>query len=92
MIEGKRRHRHIYWTNFNLPKILSNRKTPDWSRIKNELKAFSSFHNYNFSKYKGKQPKRKIARNLVDYEASKTILQTALNAYESNNIEQQKLF
>jgi hypothetical protein len=34
----------------------------------------------------------KIARNLVDYEAGKTILQTALGVIESSNIKQTQLF
>ena len=92
LIPAKKRDRHLYWTNFNLPTNLSNRRSKDWARIKNEMQEWIVFHDYDFTKYKGQQPKRKIARNLVDYEAGKTILQTALNAYESNNVEQQKLF
>jgi len=34
----------------------------------------------------------KIARNLVDYEAGKTILQTALGVIEQSNIKQTQLF
>jgi hypothetical protein len=33
----------------------------------------------------------KMARNLVDYEAGKTILQTALGIIEKSNIQQQTL-
>lgn len=36
------------------------------------------FHGIDLSWYKGEQRKDKIARNLVDYEAGKTILATAL--------------
>ena len=44
------------------------------------------------NKYNGKQSKGKIARNLVDYEAGKTILETALGIIKDNNKEQIKLF
>ena len=92
LIPAKKRHRHLYWTNFNLPNILSKRKNPDLSRTKNLINALSKFHNYDFNKYKGKQPKNKIARNLVDYEAGKTIFQTMLGIIEQNTINQNKLF
>jgi DNA (cytosine-5)-methyltransferase 1 len=88
LIPAKKRHRHLYWTNFNLPSKLSDRYNPDLSRTKNLIKALSDFHNYNFRLYKGKQSVQKMARNLVDYEAGKTILQTALNIEISNNIKQ----
>jgi DNA (cytosine-5)-methyltransferase 1 len=55
-----------------------------------DIKKLSEFHDYNFRKYKGKQRVNKIARNLVDYEAGKTILETALNIY-SKKTEQATL-
>ena len=91
LIPASKRNRHLYWTNFKLPKILSNRKSPAIGHVKNELDAFSNFHDYNFRKYKGKQPKNKISRNLVDYEAGKTIFETALNI-NKNNYKQTGLF
>jgi hypothetical protein len=33
-----------------------------------------------------------MARNLVDYEAGKTILETALNIYKKTNIKQTSIF
>ena len=77
LINAHKRHRHLYWTNFNLPNILTTRKV----RIgagKNEVKKLCEFHDYDFYKYKGKQLTNKIARNLVDYEAGKTIFETML--------------
>ena len=56
------------------------------------IKALSEFHDYDFSKYKGEQRRLKIARNLVDYEAGKTIFQTALGIINNKNKEQTKLF
>ena len=92
LIEGYKRHRHIYWTNFNLPSILSNRKNPDLGRTKNLIDALSEFHDYNFKKYKGKQTIQKVARNLVDYEAGKTILNTVMGIRTKENINQIELF
>ena len=92
LIMGKERNRHLYWTNFNLPNIVSKRKNPDLSRTKNLISVLSEFHDYNFRKYKGKQPMNKIARNLVDYEAGKTIFETALGIIRKSNIKQTELF
>ena len=93
LIPAKKRGRHLYWTNFNLPNIVSKRKNPDLSRTKNLISVLSEFHDYDFRKYKGKQRLDKIARNLVDYEAGKTILDVVLGIYENTqNINQTKMF
>ena len=90
LIAAKKRGRHLYWTNFNLPSSLNERKANNF--IHSKVGDLSDFHNYDFTKYKGKQRMDKIARNLVDYEAGKTILQTALGIIKDNNKEQIKLF
>jgi DNA (cytosine-5)-methyltransferase 1 len=59
---------------------------------KDEVKRWCEFHDYNFYQYKGKQRVDKIARNLVDYEAGKTIFATAMCILENNNTKQQSLF
>jgi hypothetical protein len=41
--------------------------------------------------YKGNQKLDKIARNLVDYQAGRTILETALNITKKENLPQTKL-
>ena len=92
LIQGNKRDRHIYWNNFNLPNKLSNRKNPDLSRTKNLVDIMSKFHDYDFRKYKGKQSVQKIARNLVDYEAGKTILETVLGIANKQNVKQTELF
>jgi len=92
LIPAKKRGRHLYWTNFNLPSIVSTRKNPDLSRTKNIVKVLSEFHDYDFTKYNGKQSKRKIARNLVDYEAGQTILDTAMGIIQKQDIKQRELF
>jgi len=91
MLNPKKRGRHLYWTNFNLPNNLNDRRF-SISQTKNELNALSEFHNYNFTKYKGNQSKVKIGRNLVDYEAGKTILETAVGITRKQNINQTTIF
>tara|TARA_R100000655_G_scaffold70402_2_gene108603 strand:+ start:166 stop:813 length:648 start_codon:yes stop_codon:yes gene_type:complete len=91
LIPAQKRHRHLYWTNFNLPNILTNREVRI-STGTNEVKKLCEFHNYNFYNYKGKQLTNKIARNLVDYEAGKTILETALGITKKQNVKQKTIF
>ena len=62
------------------------------SNSNKEFKRLCKFHDYDFSKYKGEQSKTKIARNLVDYEAGKTILETALGIIKKQNENQMKMF
>ncbi len=92
LITAQKRHRHLYWTNFNLPNELSGRYNPDLSRTKNLIDALSKFHDYDFRQYKGEQRMNKIARNLVDYEAGKTIFETALGIIRKQDINQTELF
>jgi DNA (cytosine-5)-methyltransferase 1 len=92
LIPAKKRHRHLYWCNFRLPNRLSKRKNPDLSRTKNLIDAMSEFHDYDFRKYKGKQRMNKIARNLVDYEAGKTILDTAMGIMTKQDTKQTELW
>jgi DNA (cytosine-5)-methyltransferase 1 len=58
----------------------------------NEVDSWCKFHDYDFRKYKGKQRLDKIARNLVDYEAGKTILDTVMGIKRKENINQTELF
>ena len=91
IIEAKKRGRHLYWTNFNLPNDLNDRRFAI-SQTKNELTKLCEFHKIDFNKYKGNQSKIKIARNLVDYEAGKTILETAVGITRKQNINQKTIF
>ena len=70
---------------------LSDRKV-SISSGKNEVQKLCDFHDYNFYQYNGKQPKDKIARNLVDYEAGKTIFQTAVDIILQKEQKQIGLF
>jgi DNA (cytosine-5)-methyltransferase 1 len=91
LIPAIKRGRHLYWTNFNLPNVLSTRKSISMEDI-NEVGQWCIFHDYNFRKYKGKQTVQKIARNLVDYEAGKTILDTVMGLTIKQNVNQTELF
>jgi len=91
LIPAQKRGRHLYWSNFLIPNVLSERKFKI-GRERDEVKALCRFHDYNFYKYKGKQRKDKIARNLVDYEAGKTILDTAMGIIQKQDINQTELF
>jgi len=92
LIAAQKRDRHLYWTNFILPNNLKGRKNPDLSRTKNLIKVMSEYHDYNFRAYKGVQPMNKIARNLVDYEAGKTIFETALGIQKQEDVKQSSIF
>jgi len=59
---------------------------------KDEVTQWCEFHDYNFRQYKGEQRVDKIARNLVDYEAGLTILNTARGIIDESKSLQIKLF
>lgn len=93
LIPAQKRGRHLYWTNFILPNSINERKLEGTlTNMKNEVDVLCKFHDYDFTKYKGEQRVTKMARNLVDYEAGKTIFEVALNLYDKKNTEQTKLF
>ena len=92
LIPANKRDRHLYWANFNLPANLNGRKNPDLSRTKNLITVMSKYHDYDFRQYKGKQLMNKIARNLVDYEAGKTIFETMLGIVRKEDVNQEELF
>ena len=95
LIKAQERDRHLYWSNFNLPNKISDR-VKNFGDSKNgateSLSSWSDFHDYDFTKYKGEQLILKIARNLVDYEAGKTIFETALGIINKSKTEQIQLF
>lgn len=91
LIPAKKIGRHLYWSNFNLPNNLGERKHAIMES-KDEVSKWCEFHDYDFRKYKGKQTVQKMARNLVDYEAGKTIFQTAMGIVQQPKTQQQQLF
>ncbi len=95
LIQPQKRGRHYYWANFILPNDLGERKEFNGLIGGEKLggtKLLCKLHDYDFYKYKGPQRTDKIARNLVDYEAGKTILERALNIKKQEEIPQGKLF
>jgi DNA (cytosine-5)-methyltransferase 1 len=90
LIPAQKRGRHLYWTNFALPNVLSNRKSISMDS-KNEINQWCFFHDYDFWQYKGKQRKDKIARNLVDYEAGLTIFNTARGILQNSKTNQLRM-
>ena len=91
LIPAQKIGRHLYWANFKI-KNFNSRKNPDFTRVKDRVSVLSNYHDYDFRKYKGKQPTPRIATNLVDYEAGKSILQAALNIIDSSNVTQLNVF
>jgi DNA (cytosine-5)-methyltransferase 1 len=93
LISANKRGRHLYWTNFDIPNNLGERRINGiLCRTQNEVKKLCEFHDYDFYKYKGKQRKDKIARNLVDYEVGRIIFETMLGIVRRENINQEELF
>tara|TARA_R110001632_G_scaffold211700_1_gene337256 strand:- start:2869 stop:3519 length:651 start_codon:yes stop_codon:yes gene_type:complete len=92
LITAKKRGRHLYWTNFNLPNNVGDRKMFKNMIERADIEELSIFHDYDFKKYKGNQRMSKMARNLVDYEVGKTIFETYLGIQRSKDIRQAELF
>ena len=91
LIQAQKRGRHLYWSNFRLPNSLNERKVSIMEG-NDEVKKWCEFHKYDFYKYKGNQRVDKIARNLVDYEAGKTIFNTARGIIQNSIVNQTNLF
>ena len=93
LIPAKKRGRHLYWTNFNLPTNVNERKLDGTlTNMIDEVGQLSKFHDYDFTKYKGSQRLDKVARNLVDYEVGKTIFETFLGITRKANEKQTSIF
>tara|TARA_R110000850_G_scaffold271545_1_gene405923 strand:+ start:40 stop:723 length:684 start_codon:yes stop_codon:yes gene_type:complete len=94
LIPAKKRGRHLYWTNFNLPTNIGERKEGKGiiSVTGDEVGKLCEFHEYDFTKYKGKQRRDKVARNLVDFEVGKTILETVFGIERKQNVNQVSIF
>ena len=88
LIPAIKRGRHLYWTNFNLPNFKErDAKIREW-----QLPQLEKHHKIDLTEYKGLQNKRKIGRNLVDYEAGKTIFETYLGIQNKQNENQISMF
>lgn len=97
LIPAQKRGRHLYWANFNIPNNIDRQELKGivGSNVNDEVKKLCKIHDVDIDflkSYKGEQRIDKIIRNLVDYEAGKTILDTAMGIIASNNIKQTSLF
>lgn len=95
LVQAQKRGRHLYWCNFNIPNTLSERNKnfgDDSVQTTESLESWSKFHDYDFTLYKGEQKVLKMARNLVDYEAGRTIFETALGIIRKKDERQTSIF
>lgn len=90
LIPAQKRGRHLYWCNFILPKELSSRKI-SIMEDKDEVNKWCEYHKYDFYQYQGNQRIDRIARNLVDFEAGKSIYDAAIGIIKKSNINQTEL-
>lgn len=90
LIPAQKRGRHLYWCNFILPKELSSRKISIMEN-KDEVNKWCEYHKYDFYQYQGNQRIDKIAKNLVDFEAGKSIFDAAIGIIKKSNINQTEL-
>lgn len=91
LIAAQKIDRHLYWCNFNL-KGIKGRKAPSNIIERGDIKELSKWHDYDFYNYKGEQSRAKVARNLVDYEVGKKILERAYNIKEAKIVNQYSMF
>jgi DNA (cytosine-5)-methyltransferase 1 len=96
LIPAQKRGRHLYWCNFVLPKNLNERQELNGlicgNSQNNFIKKLCRLHEIDLSEYKGQTRKDKLARNLVDFEVGKTILEVVKGVYEANKNNQLKFF
>jgi DNA (cytosine-5)-methyltransferase 1 len=83
LIPAKKIGRHLFWANFLIGEIKVD---------KDEVLTKSGANDELVKKYKGKQKKDKIARNLVNPEIGRYILARAIGILSSNNTPQTSLF
>jgi len=91
LIPAKKRGRHLYWTNFNLPNSLNERDYEgSYACGKDEHNKLEIFHDLKVKANLGGY--RDVLRNLVDYEVGLTILNIARGILEKSKFTQPNLF
>ena len=91
LVHAKKRGRHLYWTNFNLPTDLKERKLDGiLCTMIDEHKKLEVFHDLKVNANLGGY--RDVLRNLVDYEAGRTIFETVFKIEKKKNIQQVSIF
>jgi len=91
LIPAQKRGRHLFWANFRLPYDLNERPN-SLIEGEDEVNKLCEFHKIDLRSYKGEQRKDKIARNLVDYEVGKTILDIAMGIIKKTDTKQISIF
>tara|TARA_R110002073_G_C9288151_1_gene565782 strand:+ start:167 stop:838 length:672 start_codon:yes stop_codon:yes gene_type:complete len=93
LIPAKKRGRHLYWTNFNLPNDLKG-EVPKSSWNQPGLGILERYHGIEdlMKNYKAEKRKDSMINNLVDYKAGRTILETALGIDNRESIKQLYMF
>jgi len=83
--------RHYFWANFKLPKLKFNSKVNnDKGNNLNKKMLDRGFCVDNWHNYKG--DKRQLLNNCVEPKIGLAILESALEIYKANNVEQTGLF
>lgn len=91
LIQANKRGRHLYWSNFNLPNDLRERKLDGvLCHMKDEHSKLEMFHDIKVNSNAGGY--RDVLRNLVDYEAGRTIFETFLGVTRESRIKQLSMF
>jgi DNA (cytosine-5)-methyltransferase 1 len=91
LILGQKRGRHLYWCNFILPSNLNERKfNGTMCSTLDEHNKLQDFHDMKINANLGGY--RNVLRNLVDYEAGRTIFETALGIMRETDKQQLQLF
>lgn len=73
LIQGKLMHRHLFWSNFNMPVFVE-----DGERKHEDITGYKPVYGFDISEYKMEpMKKRKILRNMVDPKLGLHILKEA---------------
>lgn len=93
LIPAQKRGRHLYWCNFLLPSSINERKLEGvLCTMRNEHNVLMKFHDININVKSNAGGYREVLRNLVDYEAGRTIFETALGIIRQSDQSQLSLF
>ena len=91
LIEATKRGRHLFWSNFSIPKI-DKKDVTGKMNFDSRYEPLKNYHEIKVFDYKGEQNKLKILRNLVDFEVGLTIFNTARGIIQKSNTMQIELF
>lgn len=89
LIQPQKRNRHYYWANFKIP-FIEIKKIDNFSKAtRTEVASWLGFDYEGKNIYvKGNHDPAQVLRNCVHPNEGKTIFETALGIYQSNNSNQ----